>query len=445
MGLITLNNLPSKVGLQTAEVIANKVLLDAINPSLTKIKNTIVKENKPFPVLKGDDLMTIADKILIQGKDTFNQSQDTVATRNNPSKPASTFNKGLSWTYKQIFDNDGSSANLEDFRAKVEGLINPVTNKPFVESYKNFNLEKRIGLSTSDETIGNLPPYYSNFPLGGTNDTKIFDKRINPTDAIVPTNDFLKEQTRDLVRFRIQTIDNSNPNFGTYLVFRANLTGITDNYSPDHSSFSYMGRGESFYTYQKTDRNISLNFKIFSHTKSEMKIMYQKLNTLASSTYGDYYKNKLRGSLHKITVGDYLENQPCIISSLTYSIPDDTAWVIGLDTQNNSTDGISTDEYTLPMMIDVSMSLKVIHNFLPKKSLSDTFFVLPNEKIKDSKSNLKWISGDMKKLEDSIITTKTNTKTSNSSTSKIMSDILNENKKNFNPTSIQNANDYRTA
>jgi hypothetical protein len=445
MSIISLNNLPTNYGRVTAEIIASKVLLDTLNPSLSKIKQEVVAKNETFPVLKGDDLKDIADKIFIQQKDTFNQSQNTVVTRNNPSSPPSTANNGLSWSYRQITSYDGSDISMEDFRAKVEGLNNPVTNKPYVESYKKFNLEKRVGLGVTDETIGNLPPYYSNFPLGGTNDTKLFDSRISPTDVTNPTTDYLRQQTRDLVRFRIQTIDNNNPNFGNYLVFRANLTGISDSYSPEHNSFSYMGRGESFYTYQKTDRTISLTFKIYSHTKQEMKVMYQKLNTLASSTYGDYYKNKLRGSFHKITIGDYLENQPCLISSLTYTIPDESAWVIALDTQNGSDEGISNDEYTLPMMIEVSMSLKVIHNFLPKKSLSDSFFVLPNEKIKDTKSNRKWIVGDMAILENSIISNKTSTKTPQSSNSKTIADTLNQNKRDFNMVSIQNANDYRTA
>lgn len=305
-----------------------------------------------------------------------------------------------SWTFKQLTE-DVDTLRLKDFRSKISTLINPETNLPYKEGFTKFNTETRIGMGQSDFTLGKLPPYYSADAIGTSPKTKIVDRRFDKDNAVRPPQDWFRDNTRDLIRFRFELVDNDNPNFGTFLAFRATITGLTDSYAPSHNSTSYMGRSEDFSIYQSTSRSINFNYKVYAGSKDEMRTMWQKLNTLASSTYGDYKKNKLRGSLHKVTIGDYLENQPCIITSLSFTVPDEVSWVIALNTQGERKDGASDDEYTLPMGIDVSMTLKPIHNFLPQKSLSKSFFVLPNEYIK-TEGNLGWVKNDLGVLENSI-------------------------------------------
>jgi hypothetical protein len=384
------------------------------------------------------------EQVIRKNQNTYTAPDGSQLTRYNyPDRNSTSEIDSPSWTYDMLVTNEAETT-FRDYRARITQLINPENNKPFIETLQKFNIESRVGIGSADTSIGQLPPYYSNSPTGGSPQTKIFDTRLDPSQVVNPPVDWFKDQTRDLVRFRFQIINNDNPNFGTFLVFRATFSGFSDTYNPQHTNVSYIGRGEEFKTYLKTNRTVSFNFQVIATSKSEMKIMWQKLNTLASSTYGDYKQNKLRGTYHKVTIGDYLENQPCVITSLSYSIPDDSTWVIALDTQDPTNDnGISRDEYTLPKYIDVSVTLDLIHNFLPKNSLSKSFFVLPNESIKNSKENLNWVNGDLAKLEDAITSNTIAPTVQYTSQYKSQLETKKENLSNLNNTSIQNANNYR--
>ena len=60
--------------------------------------------------------------------------------------------------------------------------------------------------------------------------------------------------------------------------------------------------------------------------------MYQKLNYLASSLTPDYSPlGYMRGNLAQLTVGGYLYEQPGIITSLTYDVPEESPWEIAID------------------------------------------------------------------------------------------------------------------
>jgi hypothetical protein len=60
--------------------------------------------------------------------------------------------------------------------------------------------------------------------------------------------------------------------------------------------------------------------------------MYKKLNYLASSTAPNYSpQGYMRGNLAQITVGDYIVNQPGIITGLTYDLQEDSPWEIGIE------------------------------------------------------------------------------------------------------------------
>ena len=128
-----------------------------------------------------------------------------------------------------------------------------------------------------------------------------------------------------------------------------------------------MGRGENFYTYGGGNRNISLAFKVHTQSKPEQKVLYSKLNYLASLLSPDYDFSSgtggyMRGNLIKLTMGDYLTEVPGILTSLTYDIPTNSPWDIGRDEDGKKT-GLA-----LPHMIDVtSFSFTPIHSFLPRK------------------------------------------------------------------------------
>ncbi len=93
--------------------------------------------------------------------------------------------------------------------------------------------------------------------------------------------------------------------------------------------------------------------------------MYKKLNYLASNLTPDYSPfGYMRGPLVQLTMGGYLYEQVGFISSLTYDIPNDTTWEIGIDDRGNSDSTVKE----LPHRINVSsFQFTPIYDFRPGK------------------------------------------------------------------------------
>ena len=188
---------------------------------------------------------------------------------------------------------------------------------------------------------------------------------------------FIKPDTlpKDLVKFRFESIDNDSPTESIFVIFRAFLSNISDRFGAQWSDNQYVGRGEKFFIYNGFDRDISFNFNIAPQTRDEVKPLIQKLNFLTSNLAPDYNSaGRMRGPFMKLTIGDYFVSLPGFISSLTYTIRDETPWDIALYEDQDSKFG--RNERELPHMIDVSVSYKPIHDFLPKKGTNDVFYML---------------------------------------------------------------------
>ena len=198
----------------------------------------------------------------------------------------------------------------------------------------------------------------SNFMLSrqdGINLTPLFMSETPPGASVTINGN--THNIEDIIKFRIESIDGDNPNNSTWIIFRAYLDGFTDSYNPTWNSEQYVGRGELFYSYGGFSRSVSLSFKIAALSEGEMKYIYHKLNYLASNTMPDYKDGIMRSPLNRITVGDYLNRELCVIDSLDISISDDTPW----------STTIGGEKYELPHILEVKLSLKIIHNQLSRK------------------------------------------------------------------------------
>ena len=72
----------------------------------------------------------------------------------------------------------------------------------------------------------------------------------------------------------------------------------------------------------------------------------------------------MRGPLVQLTMGGYLYEQVGFITALTYDVPNDTTWEIGINTEGGS----DSDVKELPHRINVSsFNFTPIHNFVPQK------------------------------------------------------------------------------
>lgn len=237
-----------------------------------------------------------------------------------------------------------------------------------------YNLDRTDGPNTSynSDKISLVPPI----------------NRLIQNDVSELTIDALTQS--DIVKFYIEVINNNpapsnvaSEDLNVFLFFRAYLESINDNFKAEWQPYKYVGRGENFYKYNGFSRDFSLAFKVVATSRAEMIPIYQKLNYLASLTAPDYSKvGLMRGNFIRLTVGDYLDNVPCIIQSIGLKPIFDAGWDINRDIDGkiitgvelNSEGEITNQSYIdsnpyvgqLPRAIDVDLSIIPLHEFTPQ-------------------------------------------------------------------------------
>ena len=152
------------------------------------------------------------------------------------------------------------------------------------------------------------------------------------------------------------------------MIFRAFLEGqISDSNQAEYNTFKYLGRGETFRTYQGFDRTIGFTFKVFVQSRFEMTPVYTKLNQLISQVYPDYSPeyNLMRGNVVRLTIGDYIYRMPGFLENVNVTIDNsNTPWEILLYEFGESTE---PEVRQLPHMVTVQCSFKPIMDMLPRK------------------------------------------------------------------------------
>lgn len=312
-------------------------------------------------------------RFLVNGNSvyTLGNTFPEVNTKNTLDKGVFTFNQ-KQLAGKTAIGRLGSTSltGIQDFRAGVlDRTQNPVTEGQKIQqeqiglfSYNytsnTINREQRIGLGNPGKRTRNRGKLtaYDNETVDKLNMVPLYydDIVLDPYGI-----------TRDLVKFRFEVVDNTNPAFSTFIHFRAFLGAINDNFSAAWEPTKYIGRGESFYNYGGFSRDIKFNFKVHAQSRAEMKTMYQKLNYLATSLAPDYKNGYMKGNLIRLTIGDYLYTVPGFITSLSYTIPEEGGWEIGLTQPEGGED---TGVLETPIYLEVSVAFTPIHDFVPQLS-----------------------------------------------------------------------------
>lgn len=247
---------------------------------------------------------------------------------------------------------------LQDFRTGV--TVNQAIariNGTLIKSpnYQSKNIDKRLNYFDPGSKARNRSSY--------TRGSGIVDA-INGLYLYYQNSVNNSEKTNDLVKFRFAVIDPDSPSSKTFVHFRSFFNGaITDNMSANWDSYRYQGRGEEFFHYGGFTREIGFGFIVPAQSKEELSIMYQKLNYLQSTMAPNYSSaGYMRGNLIQLTIGGYLYEVPGIITSLNYSLPEDSTWEIGINDQGGSDPTVKE----LAHRVEVNVTFKPIHNFLPE-------------------------------------------------------------------------------
>mgnify|MGYP003649093566 FL=1 len=152
-----------------------------------------------------------------------------------------------------------------------------------------------------------------------------------------------------------------------YLFFRAYVSGLTENITPNWTPSNYIGRSEPVYVYERGERDVSFILKLFAHTKHELTKIYDKLNHLTSLCYpqymhdvgmnhgygsGAYKQYRMKPPLVKFRLGelygDINKEQLTFIKSLTYTVPDEGIWEVRAGAR-------------VPKYITAAVSLQILH------------------------------------------------------------------------------------
>jgi hypothetical protein len=310
----------------------------------TKLNNPLLTDNTAMPGVLSDEL--------------FNQDTFTYTQKNIQKNPLNYLGAPSIRDFRKII-----RSNIRDNQPRIENA-NSLGATPNAPNYSLKNLERRTniggnrGLGPGNKTGKNLVSYTSGSGIGPID-------RINALNLYSSTGVTQNEVKNDLVKFRIAAINNTNPTLKTFMHFRAFLDNFSDSYNANWNPINYLGRGESFYTYNGFTRTISLGWTVAAQSKEELMPMYRKLNYLASNLTPDYTgKGYMTGNLVQLTVGGYLYEQVGFINSLTYDIPAESPWEIGI----NDVGEYDPTTKEMPHILKVTgFSFTPIHDFIPSK------------------------------------------------------------------------------
>jgi len=273
---------------------------------------------------------------------------------------------------------DSLSLIREDFRQKLDPTGEPQTRfLSLAPNYTTKNIEKRIGLSNPGGISRDRSNYDSGSKINGVstavdkvNASYIYKNALNAGSNY---GNAQYPELNDILPFYIAILNNDLQKGGPYkkyMHFRAFIDSFSDNYTADWNAINYMGRAEKFYKYKGFDRAINMSFTVAAQSKQEITAMYDKLNFLASSLAPEYldssYAGYMAGNIAYLTLGGYVHEQPGIITSLTYDIPEESPWEIGINVDGNPADPKSVRQ--LPHIIRVTRFQFIpIHTFRPEK------------------------------------------------------------------------------
>lgn len=310
---------------------------------------------------------------------------DTNVTKLSETRPDPLFtNKGIlaqpysaiAFSYQQIAEqNTRSNGTLSPVQAQVQDFRNQLPLDSTARSdYRVNNLIRKYNVGNPGAPTARVRYNDVSSDIGTDKVNQASPFYFNP-NTIDPwtAGENAGLQVNDLIKFAFECIDNDNPEFSVALIFRAFLEGaITDTNQGDYSTFKYLGRGETFRTYQGFDRNISFTFKVFVQSRQEMLPLYQKLNQLVSQVYPDYSPNYnlMRGNVVRLTIGDYIHRTPGFIENVNITIDNtNTPWEILLNEFEED------DVRQLPHMVTVQCNFRPIMDILPRKVSKNSPFV----------------------------------------------------------------------
>lgn len=160
-----------------------------------------------------------------------------------------------------------------------------------------------------------------------------------------------KNIEKDTMALKFIPLDPFSGNALNVLNFLGYLSEYNEDYNSTWNDVKYTGRAEKFYIFNEFKRTINVGFQIPCFNQKELIEKHCTLSELASTLAGKYENNLLGGIITRLTIGNYINNQPGIITNLNFSPIDGSSWDLDL---------------LLTYYLKVSFGFTIIHDYVPQ-------------------------------------------------------------------------------
>ncbi len=307
-------------------------------------------------------------------------------------------------SYKEIPSQTNSNAKFYTAMMKADGAT-PVVDRPnpFSGGSGTANSKYFAGASGSNT-------YDAYNAIEPSKEFGMSNKRGDIPWHITGWNE---GESRDIIFFYFFDLINE-----MYIPFRATITGLSEQNSADWEDVTYMGRADKLFVYKGFSRDINFGFSVYANSIKELIPMWKRINYLVGLTRPSKYTNQAvvtnqsstyvndpvsgttiaapnsRTGLESqfiyppmvtLRLGDLYNDQPCVISSISVNIPDDTNWESYRGDDYNYLFGPNSvikvkgaKSRQLPLKADISLTLKVMEKSQSITSATDRFgFEMP--------------------------------------------------------------------
>jgi len=258
---------------------------------------------------------------------------------------------------KLITSNDLGLSKLD--RSIPTGSINIDNNAipyttPTLKKYAELRKKVDEGTSIVQDTYTTNGVDFEKFATTkvniSRNDPYLFYIGSELVNKFKRTND--RNVDEDTLALKFMPLDPFTGKVLRTLKFLGYITDYSENYDSSWDPIKYAGRNESFYIFKEFKRTATVGFNIPCFNADELEQKHCDMSELASVLAGKYQDNLLLGGIiTRLKVGRYINDQPGIITNLSFSPIQDSSW--DLDKE-------------LAFYLKVSFGFILIHNFLPQ-------------------------------------------------------------------------------
>jgi len=350
---------------------------DNINNSLLSLTASIADKNNKFkPKIPINPVLTFISASTYSNSDLSKDSFDDLTSDGNlrttlkdKNINTNTYSGSITWTPStgpKIVNKDADlelsnlttgtkeDIDVNDFTTKGENTI-----KYTPSAIATGNVAKYAELRKKVDEGNNIQQNYFNTVPASKIDKKAKKYNaieLNRTNDIVVNDDALALYFTPLDPFTGQALNT--------LKFLGYINNYSEDYNSSWGDVKYAGRGEKFYIFNEFKRTATVDFNIPCYNYEELLAKHCLLSELASTLAGKYQDNLLLGGIiTKLKVGNYINNQPGIITNLNFSPIQDSSW--DLDAE-------------LAFYLKVSFGFTLIHNYLPQYTKCGFIYKAPD-------------------------------------------------------------------